>query len=143
MQRAFTMLEIVFIIIILGILAVIALPKLMTTRDDADISVAATNIATFISDINSYYTSQGAISTTIADMTNVSNPVTLRGNSCFTVVAPTATTDEEVVVTIGTTGLCANVWDLPSMINIRTYLQGTFGGKRANSIKVGGISITL
>ena len=34
-KKAFTMVELVFVIVVLGILAIIAIPKLMGTRDDA------------------------------------------------------------------------------------------------------------
>ncbi|EAH5249303.1 type II secretion system protein, partial [Campylobacter coli] len=35
MKRAFTILELVFVIVILGILAAIALPKFSSSRDEA------------------------------------------------------------------------------------------------------------
>jgi general secretion pathway protein G len=35
MQKAFTMIELVFVIVVLGILAAVAIPKLAATRDDA------------------------------------------------------------------------------------------------------------
>jgi general secretion pathway protein G len=37
MREAFTMIELIFVIVILGILASVAIPKLATTRDDAKI----------------------------------------------------------------------------------------------------------
>ncbi|WP_418228279.1 prepilin-type N-terminal cleavage/methylation domain-containing protein [Campylobacter pinnipediorum] len=37
MKKAFTMIELVFVIVILGILAAISIPKLIATRDDAEI----------------------------------------------------------------------------------------------------------
>ena len=71
MKRAgFTMIELIFVIVILGILAAVAIPKLAATRTDAEVAKMATNAATTISDLGSYYTSQGAFGDYI-DMTNV------------------------------------------------------------------------
>ena len=77
MKRAgFTMIELIFVIVILGILAAVAIPKLSATRDDAKISKMATNLSTVVSDAGNYYTSQGetnwkATTTTVNDVTNV------------------------------------------------------------------------
>jgi len=45
MRRAFTMLELVFVIVVLGILAGIAIPKFMATRTDAQVAKARSTIA--------------------------------------------------------------------------------------------------
>ena len=55
MRRAFTMLEIVFVIVILGILAGIAAPKLFATRDDAVIAKARADLASIKSGIANAY----------------------------------------------------------------------------------------
>ena len=55
--KAFSMLELVFVIVIIGILATIAIPKLWVTRDDAIITKARTQVATIRSSIiNAYST---------------------------------------------------------------------------------------
>jgi general secretion pathway protein G len=44
MKKAFTMIELVFVIVVIGILASIAIPKLAATRDDAEITKAIATI---------------------------------------------------------------------------------------------------
>ncbi|WP_299026146.1 type II secretion system protein [uncultured Campylobacter sp.] len=141
MRKGFTMIELIFVIVILGILAAVAIPRLTATRDDAEVSAAATNIATLMSDINAYFTSQGRVSRTIADMTSVPNPIAIRGNNCLTLVPPANVNEREIAVNIGDAGLCADVWGLPSVSAIRTYLEGVDGGKAANTIRVGGLAV--
>ncbi len=73
MKRAgFTMIELIFVIVILGILAAVAIPKLAATRTDAEVVKIATETATLVSDLGAYYTSQGTFSgKKITDITNV------------------------------------------------------------------------
>jgi len=71
MKRAgFTMIELIFVIVILGILAAVAIPKLAATRTDAEVSKASSDLATVVSDMGSYYTSQGTFAN-LSVMTNV------------------------------------------------------------------------
>ena len=50
-KNAFTMVELVFVIVILGILAAVALPRLSATRTDAEISKGRADIASIRSSI--------------------------------------------------------------------------------------------
>ena len=43
-SRAFTMVELIFVIVILGILSAIAVPKLNASRDDARFAVLTTSL---------------------------------------------------------------------------------------------------
>lgn len=44
-KNAFTMIELVFVIVVLGILAAVAMPRLAATRDDADIAKGRSDVA--------------------------------------------------------------------------------------------------
>ena len=59
MKKAFTMIELIFVIVIIGIIAGVAIPKLAANRDDAEIAKQVTNIRTFISDVTAWALSTG------------------------------------------------------------------------------------
>ena len=50
-RRAFSMIELVFVIVVLGILAAIAVPKFSATRDDAEIAKGRADVAAIRSGI--------------------------------------------------------------------------------------------
>ena len=60
MKKGFTMIELIFVIVILGILASVAIPRLAGTREDAEISTAVANIRTLLSDAASYHVVKGS-----------------------------------------------------------------------------------
>jgi type II secretory pathway pseudopilin PulG len=64
------MIELVFVIVILGILASVAIPKLAATRDDAKIASKASEIQAAISEIPAYVTAQGKVDS-LKDMSQV------------------------------------------------------------------------
>ncbi|MDL2346413.1 type II secretion system protein [Campylobacter hyointestinalis] len=59
MKKGFTMIELVFVIVILGILASLAVPKLAATRDDAEAAKAAVEIKDAITQLTTYYIVNG------------------------------------------------------------------------------------
>ncbi|MCI6177648.1 MAG: type II secretion system GspH family protein [Campylobacter sp.] len=60
MKKGFTMIELIFVIVILGILASVAIPRLAATREDAEISAAVANLRTLVSDASAYYVAKGS-----------------------------------------------------------------------------------
>ena len=74
MKKGFTMIELIFVIVILGILASVAIPRLAATREDAEISTGIANLRTLLSDITTYYVAKGNFNgTKWRDITNVTS----------------------------------------------------------------------
>ena len=116
MKKGFTMIELIFVIVILGVLASVAIPRLAATRDDAEVAKAATNLTTAVSDITAYYTAKGHFKSTTANGSTGTNNVTfdkitnaldkngnlnVKGKTiCVTVALPTTTTSDAVKITL-------------------------------------------
>ena len=114
-MKGFTMIELIFVIVILGVLAAIAIPKLAAMRDDAEVVRAAHNISVSLRDMIGYYTSQGSYSADFAGMTNVSIPIKVRGSVCATYTYNSAS---QITLTKGYDGLCATVWNSSNLKTI-------------------------
>ena len=91
MRKGFTMIELIFVIVILGVLASVAIPRLAATRDDAEVAKAATNLTTAVSDLTAYYTAKGSFNSytqtsstwqkgnKISDFTKITNALNKKG----------------------------------------------------------------
>ncbi len=137
MRKGFTMIELIFVIVILGVLASVAIPRLAATRDDAEVAKAATNLTTAVSDITAYYTAKGHFKSgsngTGADVTfdKITNALTKDGKlnvkgktTCVEVKLPTTnntqqpTASTKVEITLqfkDTDAVCKTLKTLPGI----------------------------
>ena len=90
MKKGFTMIELIFVIVILGILASVAIPRLAATRTDAEIAATVANLRTLLNDVASYYAVKGEFGNAKwRDVTNVplknADTQAVNGNGYLTV----------------------------------------------------------
>lgn len=111
MKKAFSMIELIFVIAILGILSAVALPRLSASRDDALVVAAKADLKTALSDVITYNLSQGRYSTNIKDMTSVdfkNSSFKVKGVECLKFNFHGVKVME---VTINRSGICGRVLD--------------------------------
>lgn len=79
-KNAFTTIELIFVIIILGLIAAFAIPRLALSRDDAYYVKIINSIKQIMSDMISYVTSKGELPGDSQSFTSVQN-VAFNGNT--------------------------------------------------------------
>jgi len=115
MKKAFTMIELIFVIVIIGVLAAIALPRLAGTRDDANAIKSVMNLSIAITDAGTSYTGKENFNGLITTI------------KCFRLVY---SNDGNVTVTTETTD--AKYCVISEGVAIKNNLLGihSFGGKK-------------
>ena len=71
MKKAFTMVELIFVIVIIGILVSIAIPRLSATRDDALIAKNSEYIIGVMTEISTYITARGESKDDLSEMSSI------------------------------------------------------------------------
>ena len=69
MSRAFSLLELLAVVVILGILAAAIVPRVVTSSQDARTSVHQHNLGEINAAVERYYIDEGSFPATIADLT--------------------------------------------------------------------------
>ena len=122
MKSAFSLLELIFAIVILGIIASFAIPKYIDTKDSALVSTIKRDVNTAVNSIQSYYLLNQKIEKISDAMTinntnwTVTDTKLTDKNSCLSLEIKTSTGEaksiEVSVDTTKTTTICKKIQDV-------------------------------
>jgi len=126
MKKGFTMIELIFVIVILGILAAVAIPKLAATRDDAKAASIKTDIGTAMQALPAWFQGQKEVSflnamsldTNVWDQNGTKCQFTYTDNDSGTIVMEV---DGNVSGTVGVVATCPT--SSASVYGVDPYLK--------------------
>jgi len=137
-RHAFTMIELIFVIVILGVLAAVAIPKLAATRDDAEVSKIAQNIMVGASEIAAYAIAHAKTDDNLSKMSRGVSSLVKTGNAvldnnktltipmgsildCVTMRVVTGVYDDNLTISFGNAGGDSKCLQLQSAIDAKKY----------------------
>lgn len=136
-RPAFTMIELIFVIVILGILGAVAMPRLAATRDDAKVSALGYSIEAGVQEIAAFAVSKGEANDSMALMSNNFAMLQESGDAnlssdkaiikcgkitnCITLDINRTATDDILQMTFGDGMEDRMCLDLQSLINSENY----------------------
>ncbi len=142
MKSAFTMIELIFVIVILGVLASMAIPKLNATRDDAENVKISATLRNGTNEMISYMLAQGIVDSNFSKMSKAlaslessglatmssNNMKLISGtvNNCIEIDL-NATTQNEMYITYASTtdSSCIGLQALIKTTNYNMKVRGT------------------